>query len=163
VTLPSSTRKCAGNSRLWQATRRRKRPIGQYQAVISRIVDALCLSFALSALNSKVQLPSAWDLFSPYFQYTHHLILDKVTALRENLWWFFGYLRVSGMPQLIERVMYRSSLNRKKTLHIPNNKELTRELHVLCETVLTFSNSSSTRPTSRMSLATSESSRSVTD
>jgi hypothetical protein len=104
------------------SNKKEERPIGQYQAVISRIVDALCLSFALSALNSKVQLPSAWDLFSPYFQYTHHLILDKVTALRETCGGF-GYLRVSGMPQLIERVMYRSSLNRKNAPY-PNNKEL---------------------------------------
>lgn len=35
--------------------KKEERPIGHYQAVVSRLTDALCLSFSLAALLSKVQ------------------------------------------------------------------------------------------------------------
>lgn len=99
-----------------------ERPIGQYQAVLSRIVDALSLSYAFSGVLNKVQSAQNRNLFAPYFQYTHHLIYEKLTKIRECCGGF-GFIRWSGLPQIMERVLYRASLNRRDAPY-PNNKEL---------------------------------------
>jgi hypothetical protein len=67
---------------------------------MSRVTDALSLSYALASLYVKVQPAANKAMFAPYFQYTHHIILQKLLQLRECCGGF-GYIRYSGLPQLL--------------------------------------------------------------
>lgn len=60
-----------------------ERPIGQYQAVTSRIVDGFATLFGLSFLRQRlITMPEVGVFMRPYLPFIHQVILERLIDLR---------------------------------------------------------------------------------
>lgn len=97
-----------------------ERPIGQYQAVTSRIADGFATLFGLSFLRQKlIAMPEVSTFMRFYLPFMHQVILERLIDLRECCGGY-GYLQMSGHPAFLERVSIRSAQPALTT--VPENK-----------------------------------------